>query len=142
MALFLLALTLPERDHDRTGRSTSNLELPLNSHRALAPQIHAHICAAGFPRPSIGTVQSVWHIQQQATMRVIGCSDPVEFDAVETQLTFRAFGRFLADRKTLAADLRAGNENKKVGAAADRFSIGVHVGNPDLTLGVRPCLTN
>src|SRR6266849_6265518 len=106
--------------------------LRLNSHGALVPQSHAHVRAAGFPSSAIGIVQGVWHIQQQATMRVIGCLDPVEFNTVETPRTFRTFGRFLADRKTPAADLRAGNENKKVGAAADRFSIRVHISNPDL----------
>jgi hypothetical protein len=34
----------------------------LNSHEALAAQIHAHVCAAGLPS-AIGPVQSIWHIQ-------------------------------------------------------------------------------
>jgi hypothetical protein len=116
--------------------------LRLDSHGALVPQIYAHVCAAGFPSSAIGIVQGVWDIQQQATLRVIRSFDPVEFNTVETKLTFRAIGGSLADRKTLAADFRAGNENKKVGAAADRLSIRVHMGNPDLALGVRLCLTD
>src|SRR5215207_10063111 len=105
--------------------STMPDRLRLNFYGGFVPQRHAHVRAAGFPSSAIGIVQGVWHIQQQATMRIIGCLDPAEFNIAEAARTFRTFGGFLADRKAPASDLRAGNENKKVGAAADRFSIRV-----------------
>jgi hypothetical protein len=93
MAAASTASTMPDR-------------LRLNFHGGFVPQGHAHVRAAGFPSSAIGIVQGVWHVQQQATMRVIGCLYPAEFNIVESPRTFRTFGGFLADRKTPAADLK------------------------------------
>src|SRR5262245_8463071 len=109
-----------------SGRSIQ-VCLLFNSHGALALQIHSYVCAAGLSAPAVGIVQSVRHIQQQATIRIIGRFDPIELNAIETQLTRGTPGCSLADRKTLAADLRAGDENKKMRAAADRLAIRVYI---------------
>src|SRR5262245_9851105 len=113
--------------------------LPLDPHRALAAQIDADVGGPRSPGAAV-VVQGIWHAQQQAALRVIGGLELVELDIAEAARARCAARRLLAHRETLAAELRGGNDDEKVRAAADRLAVGVHVGDPDLALRICPGL--